>query len=106
MGLVMASIATVAVLLVIFVLLNRKFPVARSGLGSSGQQGPSQPVSAAHVEREDPGVVHDDMRQMLEAQNALRRQRGADEMSEDDLRSAVAEDERHRSRGRGPFGGA
>jgi hypothetical protein len=45
----------------------------------------------------------DDVRQMLEAQNAMRRRRGAPEMTEEDLDAAVREDERLRLRGRGPF---
>jgi hypothetical protein len=47
----------------------------------------------------------DDVRQMLEAQNEMRRRRGAPEMSEADLDAAVREDERIRLRGRGDFEG-
>ena len=45
----------------------------------------------------------DDVRQMMEAQNEMRRRRGAPEMTEEELREKVAEDERLRLRGRGPF---
>ena len=45
----------------------------------------------------------DDVRQMLEAQNEMRRRRGAPEMTEADLHAGVAEDEKLRLRGRGPF---
>jgi hypothetical protein len=45
----------------------------------------------------------DDVRQMMEAQNEMRRRRGAPEMTEADLQEKVAEDERLRLRGRGPF---
>ncbi|HET6571932.1 MAG TPA: hypothetical protein VFG58_10650 [Solirubrobacterales bacterium] len=45
----------------------------------------------------------DDVRQMLEAQNEMRRRRGAPEMTEADLDAAVREDQRLRQRGRGPF---
>lgn len=48
----------------------------------------------------------DDVRQMLEAQNEMRRRRGAPEMTEADLDAAVREDERLRLRARGPLGGA
>jgi hypothetical protein len=48
----------------------------------------------------------DDVRQMLEAQNEMRRRRGAKEMTEADLDAAVAEDERLRLRARGPFDSA
>ena len=45
----------------------------------------------------------DDVRQMLEAQNEMRRRRGVPEMTEEELQASVAEDERLRMRGRGPF---
>ena len=45
----------------------------------------------------------DDVRQMLEAQNEMRRRRGAPELTEAELQAKVAEDERLRLRGRGPF---
>jgi hypothetical protein len=45
----------------------------------------------------------DDVRQMMEAQNEMRRRRGAPEMTEAELQASVAEDERLRLRGRGPF---
>jgi hypothetical protein len=45
----------------------------------------------------------DDVRQMMEAQNEMRRRRGAPEMTEADLQASVAEDERLRLRGSGPF---
>ncbi len=45
----------------------------------------------------------DDVRQMLEAQNEMRRRRGAPELTEAELHAKVAEDERVRLRGRGPF---
>ncbi|HYC80418.1 MAG TPA: hypothetical protein VEB65_01450 [Solirubrobacterales bacterium] len=48
----------------------------------------------------------DDVRQMLEAQNEMRRRRGAPEMTEADLDAAVREDQRLRQRGRGPFDSA
>jgi hypothetical protein len=45
----------------------------------------------------------DDVRQMLEAQNEMRRRRGAPELTEAELQEKVAEDERLRLQGRGPF---
>ena len=44
----------------------------------------------------------DDVRQMMEAQNEIRRRRGVPEMTEEELQASVAEDERMRLRGRGP----
>jgi hypothetical protein len=48
-------------------------------------------------------LEQDDIQQMLEAQNEMRRRRGAPEVTEAELRAKVAEDERLRLRGRGPF---
>jgi hypothetical protein len=45
----------------------------------------------------------DDIRQMMEAQNEIRRRRGVPEMTERELQESVAEDEQLRLRGRGPF---
>jgi hypothetical protein len=49
-------------------------------------------------------LEQDDVAQMIEAQNELRRRRGAPEITERDAQEAAAEDERVRARGRGPFG--
>src|SRR5215212_4399401 len=45
----------------------------------------------------------DDVRQMIEAQNALRRKRGAEEITEADVQRQAQEDQAMRARGRGPF---
>jgi hypothetical protein len=45
----------------------------------------------------------DDVRQMIEAQNALRRKRGATEITEADVQRQAREDQAMRARGRGPF---
>lgn len=45
----------------------------------------------------------DDVRQMIEAQNALRRKRGAAEITEADVHRQALEDQKMRARGRGPF---
>jgi hypothetical protein len=45
----------------------------------------------------------DDVRQMIEAQNALRRRRGAEEITEADVQRQAMEDQQVRARGRGPF---
>ena len=45
----------------------------------------------------------DDVRQMIEAQNALRRKRGAEEITEVDVERQAREDQAFRARGRGPF---
>jgi len=43
----------------------------------------------------------DDVRQMLEAQNEMRRRRGAPELTEADIEARVRDDERWKSRMRG-----
>ncbi len=45
----------------------------------------------------------DDVQQMLDAQNEMRRRRGAPELTRDELDQKVAEDQAARLRGRGPF---
>jgi hypothetical protein len=45
----------------------------------------------------------DDIRQMIDAQNALRRKRGAEEITEADVERQAQEDQAIRARGRGPF---
>ena len=45
----------------------------------------------------------DDVRQMIEAQNAYRRKRGAPEITEEDVERQAREDQALRARGRGPF---
>ena len=45
----------------------------------------------------------DDVQQMIDAQNEMRRRRGAKEITEADVRRQAAEDEQLRLRGRGPF---
>jgi hypothetical protein len=48
-------------------------------------------------------LEEDDIQQMLDAQNEMRRRRGAPELTEDELNRKVAEDQANRLRGRGPF---
>lgn len=48
----------------------------------------------------------EDVQQMIEAQNEMRRRRGKPDLTEAELRKKVAEDEANRLRGRGPFGAA
>ena len=45
----------------------------------------------------------DDVRQMIEAQNVLRRKRGAQEITEADVHRQAMQDQQLRARGRGPF---
>lgn len=47
----------------------------------------------------------DDVRQMVDAQNEMRRRRGAPEIDVDELRAEVEEEELERERRGDPFGG-
>jgi hypothetical protein len=47
----------------------------------------------------------DDVRQMIEAQNAYRRKRGAPEITEEDVERQARQDQAIRARGSGPFSG-
>jgi hypothetical protein len=69
--------------------------------GSSAELVDWVPTRSPEVEAQN---EIDDIRQMMEAQNEIRRRRGAPEMTEEELHRSVAEDEQMRLRGRGPFG--
>jgi hypothetical protein len=61
--------------------------------GSGAEQVDWRPTRSPEVEAE---LELDDLDQMLEAQNARRRASGRPELTEDDVRAQVAEDERWR----------
>jgi hypothetical protein len=93
-------LGTVAILLFlvgVLLVVGRFYP------GSSADFLDWQPTRSPEVEVQN---EIDDVRQMLEAQNDMRRRRGAPEMTEEDLRERVDEDERDRLRWQGPFGTA
>jgi len=71
----------------IFLALGRWYP------GSGAEQVDWRPTRSPEVEAE---LELDDIDQMLEAQNARRRATGRPELTEDDLRAQIAEDERWR----------
>ncbi|HUC00731.1 MAG TPA: hypothetical protein VMS11_12995 [Solirubrobacterales bacterium] len=75
-------------------LVGRFYP------GSSADLVHWEPTRSPEVEAQN---EIDDVRQMLEAQNEMRRRRGAPELTEADIDAAVVEDERFRLRGQGPF---
>jgi hypothetical protein len=84
------------VLLGIFLALGRWYP------GSGAEQVDWRPTRSPEVEAE---LELEDIDQMLEAQNARRRASGRRELTEEDVRAQVADDERgreelrHRARG-------
>ena len=59
-----------------------------------------QPTRSPEVEAQN---EVDDVRQMIDAQNELRRKRGAKEITESDVERFAREDQQARARGRGPF---
>ncbi len=77
--------------------------VGRFYPGSNAELIDWHPTRSADVEAQN---EIDDVRQMLEAQNEMRRRRGAGELTEEALNEAVAEDERSRLYWQGPFGAA
>jgi hypothetical protein len=91
---VLGTLAIVAFMIGVLLLVGHFYP------GSSASLVDWVPTRSPEVEAQN---EIDDVRQMLEAQNEMRRRRGAPEMTEADLHASVAEDERVRLRGRGPF---
>jgi hypothetical protein len=90
----LGTLALIAFMVGLLVLVGRFYP------GSDADLIDWKPTRSPEVEVQN---EIDDVRQMMEAQNAMRRRRGAPEMTEADLEEKVAEDERLRLRGRGPF---
>jgi hypothetical protein len=91
---VLGTLGVLAFIVGVVLLVGRFYP------GSGAELVDWTPTRSPEVEAQN---EIDDIRQMLEAQNEMRRRRGAPEMTEDDLNAGVAEDERLRLRGRGPF---
>jgi hypothetical protein len=91
---ILGTLAVVAFMIGVLVLVGHFYP------GSSAELLDWKPTRSPDVEAQN---EIDDIRQMMEAQNELRRRRGAPEMTEAELQEKVAEDERLRLRGRGPF---
>jgi hypothetical protein len=77
------------VVLGIFLALGKWYP------GSGAEQVHWRPTRSPEMEAQ---LELDDVEQMLEAQNARRRASGRRELTEDDVRAQVAEDERLREK--------
>jgi hypothetical protein len=90
----LGTIGVVAFMVAVLLVVGHFYP------GSSANLVDWFPTRSPEVEAQN---EIDDIRQMMEAQNEMRRRRGAPEMTEEDLHRGVAEDERTRLRGRGPF---
>jgi hypothetical protein len=94
-GFLLGTVAILLFLVCVLLVIGRLYP------GSSADLVDWQPTRSPEVEVQN---EIDDIRQMLEAQNEMRRRRGAPEMTERELREKVDEDERDRLRWQGPFG--
>jgi hypothetical protein len=91
---ILGTLGVLAFMIGVLVLVGHFYP------GSTADLVDWKPTRSPEVEVQN---EIDDVRQMMEAQNEMRRRRGAPEITEAELREEVAEDERLRLRGRGPF---
>ncbi len=90
----LGTIGVVAFMVAVLLVVGHFYP------GSSANLVDWFPTRSPEVEAQN---EIDDVRQMMEAQNEMRRRRGAPELTEEELQRKVAEDEQLRLRGRGPF---
>jgi hypothetical protein len=97
MVLVLSTIGLLALLFLIMFVLARAFDQ-----NSVADIIDWKPTRSPEVEAQN---EVDDVRQMIEAQNAYRRKRGAKEITEEDVERQAREDQATRARGRGPFAG-
>ena len=91
------TLGAIGLIVLCLVLLARAYP------GSGADLVDWKPTRSYEDEA---ALEEQDVQQMIDAQNELRRRRGAPEITEKELRQKVKEDELNRLRGRGPFGGA
>jgi hypothetical protein len=90
----LGTVGIVAFMIGVLLVVGHFYPGSSAGLVDW------YPTRSPEVEAQN---EIDDIRQMMEAQNEMRRRRGAPELTEEELHAGVAEDERLRMRGRGPF---
>lgn len=95
MAFILGTVAILMFLVGVLLLVGHFYP------GSSADLVDWKPTRSPEVEVQN---EIDDIRQMMEAQNEMRRRRGAPEVTEQELRDQVAEDERDRLRREGPYG--
>jgi hypothetical protein len=88
-GLLLITLAMIGVLVGILLLIGHYYP------GSSAELVDWKPTRSPEVEVQN---EIDDVRQMLEAQNEMRRRRGAPEIDEGALRAEVEAEELERLR--------
>ncbi len=94
MEFILASFGMVAVIVIVLVLLARAYP------GSGADLVDWRPTRSY----EDEAMLEeDDVQQMLAAQNAYRRRRGAKELTQADAHAMAREDEKLRERARATY---
>jgi hypothetical protein len=93
-GFVLGTIAMLALIVGVLLVIGHFYP------GSSADLVDWKPTRSPEVEAQN---EIDDVQQMLEAQNEIRRRRGAAERNEQELRDEVAAEELARLRRRKPF---
>ncbi len=91
---ILGTVGVLVFMIGVLLLVGHFYP------GSSADLVDWKPTRSPEVEAQN---EIDDIRQMMEAQNEMRRRRGAPEMTEAELQAKVAEDEALRLRGGGPF---
>ena len=91
---VLGTLGIVVFMVGVLLIVGHYYP------GSSASLVDWTPTRSPEVEAQN---EIDDIRQMMEAQNEMRRRRGVPELTEEELQASVAEDEKMRLRGRGPF---
>ena len=89
MGLVLETFALIGVIVGVLVLIDHFYE------GSSADLIDWKPTRSPEVEAQN---ELEDVQQMVEAHNEMRRRRGADELIEDDLRAEVEREELERLR--------
>ncbi|HEY8808545.1 MAG TPA: hypothetical protein VK471_03850 [Solirubrobacterales bacterium] len=94
MGFVLLTLGMLAVIIGVLLLIGHFYQ------GSSADLVDWKPTRSPEVEAQN---EIDDVRQMLEAQNEMRRRRGAAEVDERKLRAEVEEEELERLRRGDPF---
>lgn len=95
MGFILLTVGMLALIVGILVLIGHFYE------GSTADLVDWKPTRSPEVEAQN---EIDDVRQMVEAQNEMRRRRGAAEVDEGALRAEVEEEELERLRRGDPFG--
>lgn len=94
MGFILGTLAIIVFFVGVILLVGHFYP------GSGADLLDWTPTRSYETEVE---LERDDVQQMLDAQNEMRRRRGAAELTPEELNRKVAEDQANRLRGRGPF---